>query len=78
VASESGLHSRTIWGTTPPKVYSPESLQNAGFYAARRVARDSQRAQWPGEIPRPLTVNVKAAPRAVGGEVLERALESGL
>src|SRR4249920_1229794 len=28
---EARLHSRTIWGAPPPKVYSPESLQNAGF-----------------------------------------------
>src|SRR5512132_3849965 len=28
-------NSRTIWGATPPKVYSPESLQNAVY---RRLA----------------------------------------
>src|SRR6266498_1001634 len=28
---EAGCNSRTIWGATPPKVYSPESLQNAVY-----------------------------------------------
>ena len=45
MASRSQLHSRTIWGATPPKVYSPESLQNAGLYdspcdAGSRLRRD--------------------------------------
>jgi len=36
---EASYNSRTIWGATPPKVYSPESLQNAGFYRRLAVRR---------------------------------------
>src|SRR5215207_6099626 len=53
LASGSRLHSRTIWGATPPKVYSPESLQNAGFYAGSPCAAGHSRE--PGEegpVPR--------------------------
>jgi hypothetical protein len=48
VASRSQLHSRTIWGATPPKVYSPESLQNAGFYAGSPCGAGTALGEVPG------------------------------
>src|SRR6266498_1559136 len=36
---EASYNSRTIWGAAPPKVYSPESLQNAGLYRRLAVGR---------------------------------------
>src|SRR6266540_3200195 len=32
---EASYNSRTIWGAAPPKVYSPESLQNAVYRQSR-------------------------------------------
>jgi hypothetical protein len=72
---EASYNSRTIWGATSPKVYSPESLQNA-VYRQLAVRRGLSVRPVPGRLCR-CEIYLAGSPDAAAVTVIAISLRGG-